>query len=241
MDDTVPAAAEERWLPISGYEGDYEVSDRGRVRSFLASKPRVPLPRLLRLGETGRRRKGDQKRYLIVRLWRGGKSRTHYVHRLVLTAFVGPCPEGAECRHLNGDRHDNRLENLCWGTRQENYEDRLRHGTDLRGERSGTCRLKEEQVLAIQADTRPHEAIAKDYAVSRPLVSMIKGGKRWGHLGASRVKRGEHTRKLNSQAVRAIRVDPRPQQKIADDYGINQVTVSLIKRRKTWAWLADKP
>lgn len=57
----------------------------------------------------------------------GGSYRTFRVHRLVLTAFVGPCPEGMECRHLNGVRSDCRLSNLAWGTREENVEDRRIH------------------------------------------------------------------------------------------------------------------
>jgi hypothetical protein len=48
---------------------------------------------------------------------RGGKQRKLYVHRAVLMAFVGPCPEGHEARHLNGEPNDNRLSNLCWDTR----------------------------------------------------------------------------------------------------------------------------
>lgn len=52
-----------------------------------------------------------------------------YVHRLVLEAFVGPCPPGKQCRHLNGDKADNKLTNLAWGTPSENNYDRVRHGT----------------------------------------------------------------------------------------------------------------
>ncbi len=83
-----------------------------------------------RLTERWRRMKpGVQaKGYLYVNLcFARGNVRTFRVHRLVLEAFVGPCPEGMECRHLNGVRADCRLENLIWGTRAENVADRRKH------------------------------------------------------------------------------------------------------------------
>lgn len=113
----------ERWLPIPGYEGSYEVSDRGRVRS---------LDRIV-VRSDGReiRCKGKvlsqgvhPKGYLGVRLC----GKTKKVHRLVLEAFVGPCPDGMECCHNNGIPGDNKLTNLRWGTRIENAADVRRHG-----------------------------------------------------------------------------------------------------------------
>jgi len=112
----------EEWRPIDGHPG-YEVSSLGRVRSYrrrhngLAGEPR-----LLKQSLT-------DKGYLRVGLRRadGTGSRTIYVHKLVLTAFVGPAPEGMECRHLDGISQNNRLDNLAWGTDAENGADRVRH------------------------------------------------------------------------------------------------------------------
>lgn len=56
------------------------------------------------------------------------RNRTALVHRLVLETFVGPCPDGQQCRHLNDIQNDNRLANLCWGTPKENAGDRRRNG-----------------------------------------------------------------------------------------------------------------
>ena len=67
-------------------------------------------------------------KYLLVDLW-NGKRFPCKVHRLVLETYIGPCPRGMECRHLNGNPSDNRLENLKWGTRSENMQDAVRHGT----------------------------------------------------------------------------------------------------------------
>lgn len=72
------------------------------------------------------------------------------VHRLVLLAFVGPCPEGMEACHNNGDRRDNRLENLRWDTRRKNIQDREKHGMTARGKRHGKSKLTEEDVVKIR-------------------------------------------------------------------------------------------
>ena len=116
---------EERWLDVVGFEGRYQVSDWGRVKSVIRSakadyKDLILSPAKGRYG------------HLTVIL-RGVKNKTGHVHRLVLEAFIGPCPPGMECRHFP-DRNpgNNRLENLRWGTRQENMDDKRIHGT-IRG------------------------------------------------------------------------------------------------------------
>jgi len=113
----------ERWLPVPGYEGSYEVSSLGRVRS------------LDRISASGRPCKGivlsqmeAHGGYRQVNLHRAGQT-THLVHRLVMLAFVGPAPEGMEVRHRNGDPADSTLANLAWGTHLENMRDQREHGT----------------------------------------------------------------------------------------------------------------
>ena len=114
------------WKPIVGFP-DYEVSDRGEIRS----RDRV--------NSYGRRVRGrlmqqsfNSDGHLKCELRVDGKGVTVKVHRVVLEAFVGPCPPGEECRHLNDVKTDNRWpENLKWGTRSENMYDRTRNG--LRG------------------------------------------------------------------------------------------------------------
>jgi hypothetical protein len=106
----------EQWRPVVGYEGRYSISDRGRVYSLLTDK-------ILRQANAHAGHKTVSLRPFV------NGSGAQFVHKLVLEAFVGPAPDGLVCRHLNGDPADNRLENLCWGTRKENGEDASRHGT----------------------------------------------------------------------------------------------------------------
>ena len=124
-------SASEEWRPVVGYEGSYEVSDMGRVRS------------LDRTTDRGRKWKGRmmspsalQNCYLVVTLWRDGSQRTPLVHRLVLEAFAGPQPELHESLHRNGGRQDNRAANLRWGTHAENQRDQIKHGTHAKASKT---------------------------------------------------------------------------------------------------------
>lgn len=117
----------ECWLPIPGYEGFYEVSDLGRVRSLDRDvRSRLAQGRELKQGVRG---KVPEKAYPRVTLFRGGRGVAKNVHSLVMLTFVGPRPEGWHTRHLNGNSHDARLVNLAYGTPKENYLDAIRHGT----------------------------------------------------------------------------------------------------------------
>jgi hypothetical protein len=112
------------WRPIPGYEGLYEASDDGQVRSLPRRdwRGRVLSGRVLK---THRNSSG----YPIVSLCTRGKPRTIYVHQLVAAAFIGPRPAGTETRHLDGDQLNNRAGNLVYGTASENKLDTVRHGT----------------------------------------------------------------------------------------------------------------
>lgn len=120
----------ERWLPVPGYEGLYEVSDQGRVRS-------IPRPRT-----SGGLRKAERHAhgYAQVGLCRSGRRKMFTVHRLVLRAFVGEPQPGQECRHLDGDPSNNQLSNLAWGSRSENMLDAVRHGTHISAAKSACPR-----------------------------------------------------------------------------------------------------
>lgn len=111
------------WLPVVGFDGAYEVSDLGQVRSVKTGRLLKPA----RINSLG---------HLQVKLYRDGKQHGRLVHRLVLEAFKGPCPPGMEARHVQtNDTSDNRLGNLAWGTYTENELDKRAHGTSSLGRR----------------------------------------------------------------------------------------------------------
>jgi hypothetical protein len=113
----------ERWLPVVGFGDRYQVSNLGRVRSLCSSRGWRRIPRVIIPFAGG----GRDNEYLKVTLCRDGKRKCEYVHNLVLTAFVGQRPIGQECRHLNDSPRCNRLDNLVWGTAEENMQDRMRN------------------------------------------------------------------------------------------------------------------
>ena len=112
----------ETWKPISGYEGCYEVSDLGRVRSLDRQSHGFRAGRMLKQNI------GVGNGYLYVTLYRKPHKRRANVHTLVLEAFAGPRPDGMEACHNDGDRTNPRLSNLRWGTHSENIYDIVRHG-----------------------------------------------------------------------------------------------------------------
>lgn len=119
MTDATP----ERWLPIPGYEGYYEASDLGRIRSLPRSF-RKSYVRVLRPYT----RKDD---HLMVALSVNGRSKSHLLHRLIALTFIGPQPSPRhEVCHNDGNPANNRPGNLRWGTRGENVLDTVRHGTN---------------------------------------------------------------------------------------------------------------
>ncbi len=112
-----------------------------------------------------------------------GTAKTVVVHILILRTFVGERPSRYQTRHLDGNRSNNRLENLAWGTTWENWEDRLRHGTDSRGERHPQAKLKLSQVRAIRKALSRGAVTPKDlgkkYGVTRAAIYDIKWGRSW--------------------------------------------------------------
>jgi hypothetical protein len=159
----------EKWLPVVGWEGLYEVSNLGGVRSLGRANPISYGQRLKPFLS------GVATRYWQVRLYNAHGTKDRKVHHLVLEAFHGPRPEGYECRHLNGVATDNAEWNLAWGTHVENMADKRKHGTARR-------RLTDEQVRSIRRDQRKQGAIAAEYGMSQSVISMIRTKKRYAYV-----------------------------------------------------------
>lgn len=133
----MPFSTDEIWRDIPGWEGLYQVSNKGRVRSI-----RVKMTQPF-----------DARGYKVATLHSGERRERTGVHRLVARAFI-PNPEGKEqVNHINGNRADNRVENLEWATCQENnlHRRRVLHGGGGRTQRPVVCLTTGERFPSVTA------------------------------------------------------------------------------------------
>jgi NUMOD4 motif/HNH endonuclease len=235
----LPFDEPERWLPVVGWEDLYLVSDFGRVRS---------LPRIDSAGRTRAGRilspnlSGVDRNYASVQLCRSGDQRRFKIHRMVLEAFVGPCPEGMECRHGPGGSLDNRLVNLSWGTHLDNIgPDRLRDGTLPYGERSGGAKLSADDVAAIRRRRAAGEtgaSLAREYGVRNSQISRIVTGARRARDGQPELARPAKRSKFTDEQVAEIRERYAAggvfQSELAAEFGTHQSDISQIVLGKTY-------
>jgi hypothetical protein len=172
----------EEWKLVPGF-ADYEVSSLGRLRSLNPRKgSRANINGGIICGWVQTVRSGYQRR--LVALRGGGQTHIRKIHRLVLEAFVGPCPEGMVALHYNGDALDNRLENLRWGTQAENVGDSIRHGIVFRppvqsGEKHHNATLSSKDIATIRAHVfkRGDQAsFARKYGVADITIRRIRRG-----------------------------------------------------------------
>jgi len=168
----------ERWLPILGFEGIYDVSDRGRVRRIKAYKSTF-VGRILKpnIHSTG---------YARVWLNKDDSAPDHLCHRLVARAFLGECPIGKQVNHIDGNKINNRVENLEYLIPSENQLHAFRTGLHkpVRGSDSNLSKLTEDDVIVIRSllGKKSQKFIAKKFGVDRSNISHIARGKSWAWL-----------------------------------------------------------
>lgn len=174
----------ENWKDINGYEGRYAVSDLGNVKTIAHYIPHNMFPNVQKfVRERVRKLQKHNHGYLSVVL---GKNDMQLVHRLVAEAFCEKSNGKDFVNHKNGNKQDNRPENLEWCTRQEN-EDHA-YGTGLKnstGSANEMAKLTEEQVGLIKREYVPRRnstELAKRFNVSRATINRIGQGKIWKHV-----------------------------------------------------------
>ncbi len=169
----------ELWRPVRGFEGYYEVSDQGRVKR-VAGGAGARLGQALKPGTT-------VHGYRFVILSVCGTVYPRLVHREVLRAFSRPMrADQTDTRHLDGDKSNNQLRNLQWGSKKENQADRFTHGTDSSGEKCYNAKLTESQIREIlklwETRTLSQPELAKQFGVTRGAIGSIVYRKSWKRL-----------------------------------------------------------
>jgi len=168
------SAIQEEWHAIEGYEGKYEISNLGRVKSLdahhISHYQKIMTPW------------ESNKKYLYVTLKKDGKNKTFAVHRLVLDAFVEKNPGSKQCAHYDGDPHNNCVGNLRWATAKENIDDRRRHGRTACGENQGNAKLDEKcvkTILKLKFSGLSKYEVGHLACVSYSTIERIWSGESW--------------------------------------------------------------
>lgn len=176
----------EIWKDIPGYEGRYQISDSGKVKSLArVSKSKYPggNPVKMRILKSTINPGG----YEVVILCKDAKTKCIGIHRLIATAFIPTINGKDHINHKNGNRLDNTIENLEWCTNQENQTHSWKHNSrqPLRGENNGHAKIKPEDVVEIRrlrSEGYTYIEIGKRFNLSRPSVQDIIYRRTWKHV-----------------------------------------------------------
>jgi hypothetical protein len=234
----MPKSEAEEWRAVPGYEGTYEVSSWGRVRSinrWLVNKHKRPFYRKGILLKAVLNKPTPYYKVVLYAKGSTGPGRPMYVHQVVASAFTGPCPVCREVRHLDGNPRNNHVGNLAYGTQLENSGDSIRLGTTMRGSRNGCSRLTEEIVASARALVAAKKStpttLAKKYRVATTTMCDALTGKTWGHVAVP-VVQPKYTHHLTEQDYEDIRrkyhENGKVQRELAEEYNVSAPNISRI-------------
>lgn len=172
---------QEIWKDIQGYEGLYQVSNFGRVKS---------LKRKVKSGENyvtvkeKIRKQGIRKGYYYLQLHKNDISKKHSIHRLVAQAFIHNPENKPQINHRDGNRFNNNIYNLEWCNLEENIKHENETGLRPKGEKNGNSKLTEKQVLEIRENKEKlnQKQLSEKYKVHRDTIGRITNKTIWKHI-----------------------------------------------------------
>lgn len=166
---------EEIWKPLPECDA-YEVSSLGRVKRVTPAKG----TRANRMINPSRDRGGR----MVFNVTDGGKRKQIKLHRAVASTFLGPCPEGYEVAHLDGNQENNALNNLKYATPTENNRHKAGHGTQPVGEGVWCSKLTADAVTAMRNDYpgKSYAKLALEHGVSVGSVVQVIKRRSWKHI-----------------------------------------------------------
>lgn len=175
----------EKWKPVFGFEGFYEVSSIGRVKTiarsvWFTSKKGGRFQRLKRakfvyVGDNGHG-------YKLVWLNKNNVTTVRTVHSLVAVTFIGPYPNKQEVSHKNGIRSDNRLENLEYKTRAANHRDKIKHGTFYLGATQAKLRISEIPKIRRLKGKKSAGEVGLLFGVGSEAIRRVWSGQSWKYI-----------------------------------------------------------
>ena len=167
----------EIWKDIIGYEGEYQISNYGRVRGLLDKHRQIrkePFIRKTRVGKEG---------YLYLNLFKNSKSKTFKIHRLVAIHFIPNEFTKTDVNHIDGNKTNNKFLNLEWVSKKENYHHSVLIGLQNPvGQDNWNSKLLEIDVYNIRKSKLSRKELSKFYSVSITTINNIITNKSWKHL-----------------------------------------------------------
>lgn len=228
----------ELWRDVVGYEGLYQVSSLGRVKS---------LDRIVSVAGHTRKYNGNilrthngEDKYTSCTLSKKGKTKTHMVHILVLRAFVGEPEEGHETLHLDNNKHNPALSNLRYGSHICNMAFNVDNGTNMLGEDHPRSKITEKDVVKMR---RLYDSGLSSLDISRKFnlsichVNKITGNRIWKHLPHTTRKANKLSEKLTPAKVIRIREFRRVGIQIKElmtMFNVSRKSIQNVIHGKTW-------
>ncbi len=211
-----------RHAMIPGCGGAYAAGDDGSIWTRIGRGRLAAFGRWQRM-KFNRRKSG----HLTVRL----SQNTRSVHQLVLESFVGPCPDGMECRHRNDVPADNRLTNLIWGTRPQNISDRIKNGKKIGqpGSVHFLSKMTEDDVVCCRSEVASGCSImqlAKQAGVSHGTMYNAVTGVTWRHLPGAIPAKGEAV--VSDELIAACQTFRREGKTIAEIMSLTRVSQRAV-------------
>jgi len=224
---------EEEWRDIEGYEGMYQVSNLGNVRSLdrtIASSGRLIKRKGMLLSA-----KPNKRGYCGLTIHKNGVGEKFFVHRLVALTFIA----NPECKltvnHINGIKHDNRVDNLEWNTIEENNQHAIDSGLNEK-------KVSDKDVLEIKrlySETRiPISEIAKKFGLSVSQVSRLCLGTRRRGLGDIAIREHRACDKIDKKIAEKIVDDLNngaSANSLSHKYDVSVGTIYAIMNGKVWS------
>lgn len=187
----------EIWTSVCDYEGIYEVSNYGNVRSLDRVVTRSDGNKRKFKGQVLKKIK-DKQGYLVISMHNNSTPKSRRIHRLVAEAFIPNPLNKRTINHIDGNKTNNRIDNLEWATQSENtlhaYKNRLKNPSspnvnkNLQGERHGMSKLKESDVLFIRMNCKKNGGLLTDFElatkfdVNRSVINSVINRRTWKHI-----------------------------------------------------------
>ena len=213
----------EIWADIFGYEGHYQISTFGRVKSFKKGREKILMPFI------------DKDGYLQVAFFKVGKYKKFKVHRLVALAFIPNPDDKPQINHRDGCKLNNFAGNLEWCTGSENIQHAFDIGLKkaLQGEDNSQAKLTNTQVLYIRAnpDNLSQKQLGEIFSVNSGSISEIQLGKHFKQVGGTIREAQKCSPRLPEEIVIYIRENPDKlsMKELAAKFNVNFSIISNIQ------------